>query len=51
MNAQNRSDAYLLPEGGVKMKYEKDSKIPNAATFTLFREDHTAANMLRMYVR
>ena len=48
MNAQNRSDAYLLPDGGQKMTYEKDTKIPNAGTFTLYREDHTIANMLRM---
>lgn len=48
MNAQNRSDSYLLPEDGQKMTYEKDTKIPNAGMFTLLREDHTMANLLRM---
>ena len=30
------------------MVFEKDTKIPNAGLFTIYREDHTIANMLRM---
>jgi DNA-directed RNA polymerase subunit L len=28
-----------------------DTKIPNAATFTILKEDHTLGNMLRMYYK
>ncbi|DAZ93898.1 TPA: hypothetical protein N0F65_004745 [Lagenidium giganteum] len=48
MNAPNRSDSYLLPEGAAKVKYEKDTKIPNAGRFTILREDHTIGNLVRM---
>lgn len=51
MNAPNRSDSYLLPEGAAKVTYEKDTKIPNAGKFTILREDHTMGNLIRMYVR
>ncbi|KAJ3283133.1 DNA-directed RNA polymerase II core subunit [Rhizoclosmatium sp. JEL0117] len=30
-----------------KVSMQKDSKIPNAATFTVLKEDHTLANLLR----
>ena len=50
MNAPNRSDSYLLPEGAQKVAYEKDTKIANAGKFTILREDHTVGNLLRMYV-
>jgi len=48
MNAPNRSDAYLLPEGATKVTYEKDMRISNAGQFTILREDHTIANLIRM---
>lgn len=51
MNAPNRSDAYLLPEGAQKVTYEKDTKISNAGKFTILREDHTIGNLIRMYVQ
>lgn len=50
MNAQIRSDSYLLPEDGQKLEYEPDTKISNAGKFKIYREDHTIANLLRMYV-
>lgn len=34
----------------VSLKIEEDSKIPNAATFTLRKQDHTLGNMIRSYV-
>lgn len=50
MNAPNRSDSYLLPEGAQKVTYEKDTKISNAGKFTILREDHTMGNLIRMCV-
>lgn len=51
MNAPNRTDSYMLPEGAQKVTYEKDTKIQNAGKFTILREDHTMGNLIRMYVR
>ncbi|OQR84946.1 DNA-directed RNA polymerase II subunit J [Achlya hypogyna] len=48
MNAPSRSDAYLLPDGAQKVTYEKDTRINNAGQFTILREDHTVANLVRM---
>jgi len=31
----------------VRLTVEEDTKIPNAATITINKEDHTLANMLR----
>ena len=32
-----------------RVSYERDTKIINAASFTIEREDHTVGNILRMY--
>lgn len=32
-----------------RVSYERDTKIVNAASFTIEREDHTIGNILRMY--
>lgn len=37
-----------MPEGMKKISVEMDTKIPNAATFTVLKEDHTLGNLLRM---
>lgn len=50
MNAPNRTDSYMLPEGAQKVTYEKDTKIQNAGKFLVLREDHTMGNLIRMYV-
>lgn len=50
MNAPNRTDSYMLPEGAQKVTYDKDTKIQNAGKFTILREDHTMGNLIRMYV-
>lgn len=34
----------------IRVTVEEDTKIPNAATLTINKEDHTLANMLRSYV-
>lgn len=47
MNAPNRFELYVLGEGEQKLTVEEDTKIPNAATITINKEDHTLANMLR----
>lgn len=47
MNAPNRFELYVLGEGEQKLTVEEDTKIPNAATLTINKEDHTLAGMLR----
>ncbi|MQM17666.1 hypothetical protein Taro_050642 [Colocasia esculenta] len=48
MNAPDRYERFVVPEGTKKVSYERDTKIINAATFTVEREDHTVGNILRM---
>eukprot|EP00638_Chattonella_subsalsa_P000130 CAMPEP_0117746030 /NCGR_PEP_ID=MMETSP0947-20121206/7715_1 /TAXON_ID=44440 /ORGANISM="Chattonella subsalsa, Strain CCMP2191" /LENGTH=121 /DNA_ID=CAMNT_0005563299 /DNA_START=64 /DNA_END=429 /DNA_ORIENTATION=- len=48
MNAQERSFSYRLEEDEKKLTYDPDTKIPNAGTFILNKEDHTLSNLLRM---
>lgn len=50
MNQPNRADQFVLPEGERKLSYERDTKVENAGTFVLQREDHTLGNLLRMCV-
>ena len=51
MNQPSRADRFVLPEGERKLSYERDTKVENAGTFVLQREDHTIGNLLRMCVR
>jgi len=37
-----------LEEEEKKMTFSKDTKVPDAGTFTIIKEDHTLGNMLRM---
>ncbi|KAK4530836.1 hypothetical protein CCYA_CCYA05G1693 [Cyanidiococcus yangmingshanensis] len=46
-NLPDRFEAIVLPEGVRKLQYEVDTRIPNCASFTIEREDHTLANALR----
>ncbi|KAK0574734.1 hypothetical protein LWI29_028278 [Acer saccharum] len=48
MNAPDRYERFVVPEGTKKVSYERDTKIINAASFTIEREDHTVGNILRM---
>uniref|UniRef100_A0ACD5Y3S0 Uncharacterized protein n=2 Tax=Avena sativa TaxID=4498 RepID=A0ACD5Y3S0_AVESA len=48
MNAPDRYERFVVPEGTKKVSFEKDTKIMNAASFTIEREDHTVGNILRM---
>ncbi|KAL9260124.1 DNA-directed RNA polymerases II, IV and V subunit 11-like protein [Drosera capensis] len=49
MNAPDRYERFVVPEGTKKVSYERDTKIINAASFTIEREDHTIGNILRMW--
>ena len=50
MNAPERALSFLLDEDNDEQKitYAADTKVSNAGTFTLNKEDHTVANLLRM---
>uniref|UniRef100_A0A8R7VJ54 DNA-directed RNA polymerase RBP11-like dimerisation domain-containing protein n=1 Tax=Triticum urartu TaxID=4572 RepID=A0A8R7VJ54_TRIUA len=51
MNAPDRYERFVVPEGTKKVSFEKDTKIMNAASFTIEREDHTIGNILRIFCR
>ncbi|KAI9012919.1 DNA-directed RNA polymerase II subunit RPB11-b1-like protein [Gaertneriomyces semiglobifer] len=46
-NAPATWEMYVLPEGQKKITVQKDTRIPNAATFHIAKEDHTLGNILR----
>lgn len=48
MNQPDRYERFVLPDGATKVSYVTDTKIPNAAMFTMLQEDHTLGNMIRM---
>lgn len=50
MNAPERAAAFLLDEdsGERKIVWTADTKVTNAGTFRLNKEDHTMGNLLRM---
>ncbi|XP_011708203.1 PREDICTED: DNA-directed RNA polymerase II subunit RPB11 [Wasmannia auropunctata] len=47
MNAPPTFESFLLYEGEKKIIKEQDTKVPNAAIFTINKEDHTLGNMIR----
>ncbi|KAH3669017.1 hypothetical protein WICMUC_005116 [Wickerhamomyces mucosus] len=47
MNAPDRFELFILPEGTPKIKIGPDSKVPNAAIITFEKEDHTLGNLIR----
>ncbi|EPQ52101.1 RBP11-like subunits of RNA polymerase [Gloeophyllum trabeum ATCC 11539] len=47
MNAPNRSELFVLEDGEKAVEIIEDTKIPNAATIKVVKQDHTLANMLR----
>ena len=46
MNAPERWELFVLPEGVKKVAIETDTKQPNCATFKVACEDHTLGNLL-----
>ena len=47
MNAPEPFEPFLLLDGEKKISIVKDTKVPNAAHFTVMKEDHTLGNLLR----
>lgn len=47
MNAPPTFESFLLHEGEKKIVKELDTKVTNAALFTINKEDHTLGNMIR----
>ncbi|KAL9646456.1 hypothetical protein ABK040_006453 [Willaertia magna] len=50
VNKMNKPETWELfdLEGEIKLKEEKIEKMPNAASFTINKEDHTLGNIVRM---
>ena len=48
MNAPQLYERFIIPAGKRKVEVQQDTKVMNAATFTVLREDHTLGNMIRM---
>ncbi|GMM49448.1 DNA-directed RNA polymerase II core subunit [Starmerella bacillaris] len=46
MNAPDRFELFLLPDGVEKVTVSPDQRMPNAAFIKFEREDHTLGNML-----
>ncbi|KAF8257812.1 RBP11-like subunits of RNA polymerase [Lactarius quietus] len=47
MNQPNRYELYVLDEGEKSVEVTEDTKIPNAATVKIVKQDHTLGNMIR----
>ncbi|KAJ2690194.1 DNA-directed RNA polymerase II core subunit [Coemansia spiralis] len=47
MNAPERHEMFILPDGEKKIDIIKDPKMVNCMQFNIQREDHTVANILR----
>ncbi|KAG8834453.1 DNA-directed RNA polymerase II core subunit [Serendipita sp. 399] len=46
-NLPDRQSLYVLQDGERGLEIIEDTKIPNAATFRVYKQDHTLANLLR----
>ncbi|KAH6906864.1 DNA-directed RNA polymerase II [Coprinopsis sp. MPI-PUGE-AT-0042] len=51
MNAPARYELFVLEDGEKAVEVFEDSKIPNAATIKIVKQDHTLGNMLRAYFK
>ncbi|KAJ7269929.1 DNA-directed RNA polymerase [Mycena rebaudengoi] len=47
MNAPPRYELFVLEDHEAALEVTEDTKIPNAATFKIVKQDHTVGNMLR----
>ncbi|KAF7983474.1 hypothetical protein HWV62_21772 [Athelia sp. TMB] len=47
MNAPPRYELFVLEDGDKPVELAEDTKIPNAATVTILKQDHTLGNMIR----
>ncbi|GBF88633.1 DNA-directed RNA polymerase IV and V subunit 11 [Raphidocelis subcapitata] len=48
MNQPDRYERFVLPEHLKKLEFVPDTKLENAGTYTVEREDHTLGNLVRM---
>ncbi|KAL4452570.1 hypothetical protein ABPG75_008232 [Micractinium tetrahymenae] len=48
MNAPDRQEKFVVPEGVKKVAFQPDTKVANAGSFVIQREDHTVGNLVRM---
>lgn len=47
MNAPDRFELFILPDGVPKLQITSDSRVPNCILIKFEREDHTLGNLLR----
>uniref|UniRef100_F1LGP9 Probable DNA-directed RNA polymerase II subunit RPB11 n=1 Tax=Ascaris suum TaxID=6253 RepID=F1LGP9_ASCSU len=47
MNAPAAFESFLIFDGEKKVTFQKDTKVPNAAIFTINKEDHTLGNLIK----
>eukprot|EP01023_Acetabularia_acetabulum_P042334 TRINITY_DN4173_c0_g2_i1.p2 TRINITY_DN4173_c0_g2~~TRINITY_DN4173_c0_g2_i1.p2 ORF type:complete len:122 (-),score=10.40 TRINITY_DN4173_c0_g2_i1:390-755(-) len=47
-NQPDRFEKFVVPAHLSKVSFERDTKVANAGTFTIQREDHSLGNMIRM---
>lgn len=50
MNAPAAFESFIIFENEKKITIEKDTKVPNAAVFTICKEDHTLGNLLKQFI-
>ncbi len=48
MNQPDRYERYILPEGRDKVARKQDTRLENAAEYTVYGEEHTLGNLVRM---
>jgi len=50
MNQPSRAEKFVLPDGVRKLTFTRDTKVANAGTYVVQKEDHTLGNIVRMCV-
>ncbi|ACO65177.1 predicted protein, partial [Micromonas commoda] len=48
MNQPSRAEKFVLPDGVRKLTFTRDTKVANAGTYVVQKEDHTLGNIVRM---
>jgi DNA-directed RNA polymerase subunit L len=48
MNQPSRAEKFVLPDGVRKLTFTRDTKVANAGTYIVQKEDHTLGNIVRM---
>ena len=47
MNQPSRAEKFVLPDGVRKLTFTRDTKVANAGTYVVQKEDHTLGNIVR----